>query len=165
MFLDDFSDYVHNRPIQLDLLKRTLNPRKWPRLASGKFSRGDLAVEYFDRTIFHGLTFDNTRKERPLILLNATDMGLGSQLSFVQSNFDLLCSDLSTFPVARAVTASMSFTSVFTRIALKNYNDGRCGYNTPKWVKDALIAGVESDPFLYAAARDVVSYDNIERRP
>ena len=164
-FLDEFADDVMYKPIQSDLIKRLLNPGHWPRLASGRFSRGDLAVEYLDRTVFHGRTFADMREQRPLILLNATDMGIGSQLSFVQSNFDLLCSDLSKFPVARAVTASMSFTPAFTPITLKNYNDGRCGYTTPKWVKDALVSGVESDPFLYAAARDVVSYENIERRP
>lgn len=164
-FLDGFADDVLFRPIQSDLVRRGLNPGHWPRLASGKFSRSDLAAEYFDRTIFHGLTFADMRKQRPLILLNATDMGIGSQLSFVQSNFDLLCSDLSTYPVARAVTASMAFTPAFTPVTLKNYNDGRCGYTTPKWVTEALAAGVEPDPSLFAAANDVRSYENIGKRP
>jgi NTE family protein len=92
-------------------------------------------------------------------------MGIGSQFSFVQSNFDLICSDLSSFLVARAVTASLSYTPAFTPITLKNYNDGRCGYATPGWVRDALEAGVESDPGVYAAARDVVSYENLPQRP
>jgi NTE family protein len=83
----------------------------------------------------------------------------------VQTNFDLLCSDLSTFPVARAVTASMAYTPGFTPITLKNYNDGSCGYTTPKWALDALNAGIESDPYLFAAANDVLSYENIEKRP
>ena len=54
---------------------------------------------------------------------------------------------------------------MFTPITLKNYNDGRCGYSTPKWAKDALLAGVETNPSVYAAATDVVSYENIEKRP
>lgn len=165
IFLNDFVHDVLYRSIQSDLTKKMMNPGHWPRLMSGRFSRGDLAVEYFDREIFHGLTFADMKPERPLILLNATDIGTGSQLSFVQSNFDLLCSDLSTFPVARAVTASLSFTPAFTPITLKNYNDGRCGYTTPKWVHEALQSGVESDPAVYAAARDVVGYENIEKRP
>jgi len=164
-FLRDFVEDVLYKPVQSDLIKRMLNPGHWLRLASSTFSRGDLAVEYFDRTIFNGLRFADMRQERPLILLNATDMGIGSQFSFVQSNFDLICSDLSPFPVSRAVTASLSFTPAFTPITLKNYNDGRCGYTTPRWVRDALIAGVEVDPSVYAAATDVVSYENIERRP
>lgn len=164
-FLKNFTQDVLYQNIQSGLTKRMLNPGHWPRLMSGTFSRGDLAVEYFDNNIFHGMTFADMKQERPLILLNATDMGIGSQLSFVQSNFDLICSDLSTFPVARAVTASLSFTPAFTPITLKNYNDGRCGYVTPKWVRDALQAGVEGNPAVYAAALDVLSYENIEKRP
>jgi NTE family protein len=164
-FLEEFADNVLYRPVQSDLIRRGLNPGHWPRLASSRFSRGDLAVEYFDRIIFQEQTFANMRQERPFILLNATDMGIGSQLSFVQTNFDLLCSDLSTFPVARAVTASMAYTPGFTPITLKNYNDGSCGYTTPKWALDALNAGIESDPYLFAAANDVLSYENIEKRP
>lgn len=164
-FLQEFVEDVLYRDVQSELMRRIVNPAHWPRLMSGTFSRGDLAVEYFDQNIFDGLTFADMRKERPLILLNATDIGIGSQLSFVQSNFDLLCSDLSPFPVARAVTASLSFTPAFTAITLKNYNDGRCGYTTPKWVKDALISGVETNPSVYAAAHDVESYEDIVNRP
>ncbi len=165
VFLNDFVEDVLYRKTQSGLAKRMLNPVHWPRLMSGTFSRGDLAVEYFDREIFHGNTFADMHQERPLILLNATDMGIGSQFSFVQSNFDLLCSDLSSFLVARAVTASLSFTPAFTPITLKNYNDRSCGYSTPNWVRDALEAGLENDPSVYAAARDVVSYENLEKRP
>ena len=164
-FLNDFVRDVLYRSIQSGLTRRMLNPGHWPRLMSSRFSRGDLAVEYFDREIFHGLTFADMKPERPLILLNATDMGIGSQLSFVQSNFDLLCSNLSTFPVSRAVTASLSFTPAFTPITLKNYNDGRCGYSTPKWAREALQTGVEGNPAVYAAALDVLSYEDIEKRP
>ncbi len=150
---------------QAAITRKVLKPLHWPRLASSKFSRGDLAVEYFDKHIFHGHTFANMRQQRPMILLNATDMGIGSQFSFVQSYFDLICSDLSQFLVARAVTASLSFTPVFTPITLKNYNDGRFGYTTPLWAQDALEAGVETNPAVYAAAQDVLSYEAIDKRP
>jgi NTE family protein len=164
-FLDDFVEDALYRKIQTAITRRILNPVHWPRLAASKFSRGDLAVEYFDKQIFHGHTFADMRQQRPMILLNATDMGIGSQFSFVQSNFDLICSDLSQLLVARAVTASLSFTPAFTPITLKNYNDGRCGYTTPLWVQDALKAGVEANPAVYAAARDVLSYEAIDKRP
>ena len=164
-FLNNFVEDVLYRKVQTAITRRVLNPGQWPRLASSRFSRGDLAVEYFDSQIFHGHTFADMRRQRPLILLNATDMGIGSQFSFVQSNFDLICSDLSQFLVARAVTASLAFTPAFTPITLKNYNNGRCGYTTPKWVQDALKAGVETNPTAYAAARDVLSYEAIDKRP
>jgi len=164
-FLDNFVDDVLYQAFQGGIKRRLLNPFEWPRLASGKFSRGDLAVEYFDKYVFRGHTFADMPRQRPFIMLNATDMGIGSQFSFVQGYFDLICSDLSQVSVARAVTASLAFTPGFTPITLKNYNDGRCGYITPAWVKDALDAGAEADPLIYAAARNILSYENIDRRP
>jgi NTE family protein len=142
-----------------------LNPGHWPRLASGTFSRGDLMVEYLDREVFHERTYADMQQERPFILLNSTDMGLGSQFAFAQGIFDLICSDMTPFPVSRAVTASMAFTPAFTAITLRNYNDGRCGFVTPAWVTQALNEGVEQNPSLYAAALDVISYQDIDDRP
>jgi len=164
-FLEKFADDVLYQKLQSAYVRRVLNPFEWPRLASGTFSRGDLAVEYFNKHIFDGRTFAQMQSQRPYIMLNATDMGTGSQFSFVQGYFDLICSDLSQVTVARAVTASLAFTPGFTPITLKNYNDGRCGYQTPAWVGDALEAGAEADPLLYAAARNVLSYEAIDKRP
>ncbi len=164
-FLDDFVDDVLYQQVETALKRRILNPAQWPRLASGKFSRGDLVAEYFDKHIFEGRTFADMQQQRPVIMLNATDMGIGAQFSFIQGYFDLICSDLSHVPVARAVTASMAFTPAFTPITLKNYNDGRCGYNKPEWVQAALDAGVKADPLVHAAAVDVMSYEAIDKRP
>lgn len=164
-FLDNFVDDVLYRNLETALKRKILNPLQWPRLSSGKFSRGDLAVEYFDKQIFHGHTFADMQQQRPLILINSTDIGIGAQFSFVQADFDLLCSDLSQILVARAVTASLSFTPGFTPITLKNYNDGGCGYTTPLWVTEAIAAGVEADPLVHAAARNVLSYEAIDKRP
>jgi len=164
-FLEKFAADVLYQKLQSAYIKRVLNPLEWPRLASGTFSRGDLAVEYFDKHIFAGRTFAQMQRQRPYVMLNATDMGTGSQFSFVQGYFDLICSDLSQVTVARAVTASLAFTPGFTPITLKNYNDGRCGYRTPAWVRAALEAGAEDDPLLYAAAGNVLSYEAIDKRP
>jgi len=164
-FLEKFADDVLYQKLQSAYIKRVLNPLEWPRLASGTFSRGDLAVEYFDKHVFDGRTFAQMQVQRPYVMLNATDMGTGSQFSFVQGYFDLICSDLSQVTVARAVTASLAFTPGFTPITLKNYNDGRCGYETPGWVKAALEAGAEADPLLYAAANNILSYEAIDKRP
>jgi NTE family protein len=164
-FLNGFKEDVLYLEIQSQIKRKILNPVHWPRLASSNFSRGDLVVEYFDKQIFHGHTFADMQQQRPFILINATDMGIGSQFSFTQGSFDLICSDLSQELVARAVTASMSFTPAFTPITLKNYNEEQCGYSTPAWVQPALKAGVETDPAIYAAARDVLSYEAIDKRP
>jgi hypothetical protein len=78
VFLRDFTEDVLYRQIQTALKWRTLNPWHWPRLLSGTFSRGDLFAEYFDETIYDGHTFADMPLQRPLILLNATVIGIGS---------------------------------------------------------------------------------------
>jgi len=165
VFLDRFSNDVLNQNMQSALKRRFLNPLRWPRLWSGTFSRGDLAAEYFDQEIFEGHTFADMQTVRPMVIVNATDMGIGSQFPFVQGKFDALCSDLSQFSVGRAVAASLAFTPGFTPITLKNYDKTLCGYTTPDWVRAALEAGVERNALVYARARDFVSYENTERRP
>lgn len=164
-FLNDFLDDVLYQKMETANKRRLMNPLQWPRLASGNFSRGDLVAEYFNQHVFDGRTFADMRQQRPFISINATDIGIGSQFSFIQGYFDLICSDLSQVSVARAVTASMGFTPWFTPITLKNYNDGRCGYITPGWAHEAISAGVDADPLLYAAAWDVLSYEIIDKRP
>jgi NTE family protein len=164
-FLTRFKHDVLNQNMERALKRRVLNPLQWPRLWSGTFSRGDLAAEYFDQEMFEGQTFADMRMVRPLAIVNATDMGIGSQFPFVQGKFDALCADLSRFSVGRAVAASLAFTPGFTPISLKNYDKTLCGYTTPDWVQTALEAGVESNALAYAQARDFVSYEDTERRP
>ncbi len=165
VFLRDFTDDVLYLQMQSGITKRVLSPRNWFRQMSGTFSRGDVISEYLDDKIFDGHTFADMQQQRPLILMNATDIGIGSQFSFTQAAFDQLCSDLSQFHVARAVTASMAFTPAFTPITLKNYNDGRCGDTVPGWVYEALQIGVEDNPSVFAMAESILSYQDIETRP
>ena len=164
-FLDDFVDDILYRKMETSLKRKAMNPFEWPRTASVNFSRGDLMAEYFDKHVFNGHTFADMQHQRPFIMINTTDMGIGSQFSFVQGYFDLICSDLSQVSVARAVTASLAFTPYFTPITLKNYNDGHCGYITPDWVQNAISAGAEADPLIRQAAMDVLSYEDIDKRP
>ena len=110
-----------------------LNPVNWFRLSSPFFDRSDLAAEYYDKNVFDGKTFgDMLRRKGPMVLINATDMSLGVRITFAQHLFDAICSDLSTFPVARACAASSAVPGVLTPITLKNYA-GRCGYEIPSY--------------------------------
>ena len=164
-FLAQFDDDILYKELETSLRRRLVNPLHWPRTASPNFSRGDMLAEYFDKHIFGGGTFADMQRQRPFIMLNATDMGIVSQFAFTQDYFDWICSDLSQVSVARAVTASLAFTPYFTPITLKNYNNGQCGYVRPAWVQNALDSGAEADPLVHRAARDVISYENIEKRP
>jgi NTE family protein len=108
-----------------------LNPVNWFRLSSPLFDRSDLAAEYFDKNVFDGKTYGDMLKQKgPMILINATDMSLGIRVTFLQSLFNGICSDLSKFPVARACAASSAVPGVLTPLTLKNYG-GSCGYVLP----------------------------------
>lgn len=85
------------------------NPVNWFRLYSDNFDRSDLAAEYYDKHVFEGKTFgDMAARKGPMIMMNATEMTHGIRIGFNQDAFDLICSDLSRFPVARAAAASSS---------------------------------------------------------
>jgi NTE family protein len=115
-----------------------LNPYNWLRLFSPTFDRSDLAAEYYDTHIFEGKTFgDMAARKGPMILLNATDMVTGIRLAFSQDSFDIFCSDLSSFPVARAVAASSAVPILLTPITLKNYSNS-CGFALPEQLQKVL---------------------------
>ena len=139
------------------------SPPNWFRLASPYYSRIDLASRYYDENIFDRGTFRDLKKKKPFILINATDMTLGSRFEFTQDQFDPLCSDLSGYPVARAVVASSAFPGLLSPVSLKNYT-GVCNYTEPGWVGNALqdrnIAGVR-----FSRADQVRSYQDRKERP
>jgi len=86
-----------------ELMHGLFDPGLW--FSTG--GRTEMAVAYYEDKVFKGATFaDLQRREGPLIVINATDLGRGVRFSFLQDYFDLLCSDLSSFRIARAVAAS-----------------------------------------------------------
>ena len=94
-----------------------------------------MAVSYYQDSLFGDATFaDMANKDGPLIMINTSDLGFGVRFSFVQEYFNLLCSDLGSFPVARAVTASSAVPVVSTPW-FENY--GGCNGSLPAWLNDA----------------------------
>ena len=120
---EDFESLFLKKNIQGALARRTLlKPLNWIRLASTDFARSDLAAEYYDKHVFDGGTFGHlAARKGPMIFINATDMTLGTSLSFTQDLFDMICSDLSRFPVARACAASSAVPVVLSPITLRNF--------------------------------------------
>ncbi|MEP4485834.1 MAG: patatin-like phospholipase family protein [Halioglobus sp.] len=137
---DDFESAFLRKNVQGDLLRGLLNPLRW---LSGR-GRTEMAVEEYEENVFADATYaDMRRDDAPLILINSTDLSTGVRFSFVQEYFNLLCSDLSTFPVARAVTASSAVPIVFEPVVVKNYPD--CGTTRPSWEKNLSSAALR-DP-------------------
>ena len=163
-FFRDYKEGVLHRRIEHELLLRVLAPWNWPWLLSPYFGRSDLADEYYDRYIFEGRTYAQMPTKRPFIIINATDMSLGAQFSFIQDHFDRLCSDLSQVHVSRAVVASSAFPVAFTPITLNNYPKTTCGYTAPRWVASGL-QDFAKVPSRYDRAKTWVSYEDAERRP
>lgn len=113
----DFEERFLRRNIEGALLRGFLDPLQW----FSSHNRTEMAVGYYQQTLFGNATFaDLMRKDAPLILINSSDLGSGARFSFVQEYFDLLCSDLTSFPVARAVTASSAVPVVFDPVVVEN---------------------------------------------
>jgi NTE family protein len=135
----EFESKFLKKNVQNGLLLRVLSPWNQIRLASHKFSRTDLAAEHYDHLLFKGATFADlmTQGNRPFLSINATDAASGARFEFTQDEFDLIGSDLSQFPIARAVAASSAFPVLLTPVILKNYSAEQ-PQSGPEWIKSIL---------------------------
>lgn len=149
---DDFEKVFLKRDVEGALIRGVLNPFQWFK----ETGRSEIAVRYYEKNVFHGATFeDMKRKGGPLILINASDLGYGVRFSFVQEYFNLLCSDLSSYPVAQAVTASSAVPVLFDPVVIENYQE--CKKTIPDWLVavEKLAAG---DPELVQVVDGLQSY-------
>ena len=161
----DFESRFLKRDIQDRLLALYSSPATWFQLTSPKFSRIDVAAEYYDRHLFGRHTFGDllAQQRRPFLIINATDMSLGSRFEFTQDQFDLLCSDLSSFPLGRAVAASSAFPIVLSPVTLRNYA-GSCDLLEPDWIQSTL-ADASASTRRRNQALEARAYLNSTNRP
>ncbi len=135
---EDFETKFLVRNIEGELAIRLISPKNWSKLASSYYARSDLAADYFDEILFEGKTFSDFQIPRlPLIAINATDIALGTQFTFLGNQFAPICADLSSYPVSRAVTASAAVPGLFSSIVIKNCA-GTCDYQLPEWADAAI---------------------------
>jgi len=162
---EDFEPRFLKKNIQGDLISLTFfNPFNWFRLFSPHFDRSDLAAEYYDKYIFGGGTFgDVAARKGPMIIINATDMTYGIRVQFTQDMFDILCSDLSHYPVARAVAASSAVPLLLTPITVRNFA-GECNYRFPEAFEKVLKKGEGSERQLFLA-NNIAPYLDREKKP
>ena len=160
----DFEQRMLRNDLQGGLIRSLLNPINWFRMIGAFFSRSELAIGLYDRKVFDGATFEDLIAAKgPLVQINATDLEAGSHFTFFQPQFDFLCSDLSSFSVARAVTASSAVPAAFAPIVLRNYA-GSCGFEKPAWLESAL-ADRKSNPRRFRAATILSEYLDASARP
>src|SRR5271165_3169951 len=111
-----------------------LLPWNWTWLVEPNVGTNDFMERVYNRTMFHGATFqDLAARGRPVIGISATDVSYGTPFIFTQESFDVICSDLAKFPIARAVAASNGFPGLFSPVTLTNHA-AECGGRKPSWL-------------------------------
>ena len=158
----DFEQKFLKRDVEREL--GTALVTNLPRLSRARFSRGDLLAEYFDRELFDGATYADLARGsmRPFVVINAAVLSTGARFPFTQGQFDLLCSDLGSVPIGRAVAASAALPPYFSAITLQSYA-GSCGpVPLPGITKHVDVVGNLSRSVRLGEAR---SYQDLSRRP
>ena len=119
---EDYEDDFLRQGVQQALIKQLFNPMHWIRSGFRGFNRTEMTIDYYNRIMFDGATFEDLeRNGPPYITINATDLAGGLRFAFSQGMFDLICSDLGSYPVARAVTASSAVPVAFPPVVLENH--------------------------------------------
>ena len=109
-----------------------LLPWNWDWLFNPLVGTNDRMTQIYNRLMFHGATFaDFYRRGRPQVSINATDISFGSPFGFLPQTFDVICSDLASMQIARAVAASNGFPVLFGPITLRNYRGPDCPLPSP----------------------------------
>jgi NTE family protein len=136
IFTDFERDFL-SRDIESYIWGLYLLPWHWASIVNPVYGTNDQMAAVYDDLMFHGATYaDLQRLGRPLISINATNISYGFVFPFVQDYFDIICSDLSRYPVARAVAASNGFPILFSPITLQNHAANCAGWR-PRWVQAA----------------------------
>lgn len=127
-----------------------LLPWNWVWAVDPDAGTNDRMAAVYDGLMFRGATYaDLVRVGRPILSINATDIVNGTTFPFLGTNFGLLCSDLNSFPIARAVAASNGFPGLFSPITLRSHAE-RCGGARPPLAAAPSVVPPEPDG---AAAR------------
>lgn len=159
----DFKDRFLYRDIEGELIGKLFNPYNWWRLMSPDFNRIDLAIELYDETVFERKTYRDlgSSGDAPFIAINATNLTTGSQFTFSQPEFDILGSDLSTLPVARAVASSSAFPFLLSPVSYRNF-PASSGFELSRDMRNGLddgYGGANPRRFLWAHNRAIYHRD------
>ena len=163
--LGSFEKKFLYRNVESSLKRTVLSPRNWGRLYSSTYGRSDIVADWLDRNLFDKATFRDLARTRGAgVIINATDITRGAPFSFVADQFSLICSDLGSVPISRAVVASAAVPVLFSPISLRNYG-GTCGYKQPEWMRGGTGASAIEDARRRQRAELFESYDQSSERP
>lgn len=160
----DFRERVLYRDVQGEFIDDLRRLRNYAKLASPFYGRTDLLAEWFHEGVFERQTYGDllARGRRPFIIVNATDLEVGLPFEFTQAQFDLIYSDLLSYPVGNAVAASASFPGLLTPMTVRNFV-APVDVPLPAWAQEALESGDYGGP-AYQMAEALDSYRREYRR-
>src|SRR5262249_22809839 len=77
---DEYPQRFLKRDVQGELIRRILSPASWPRLASDRYGRSEIAADYYDEILFEGATFsDLISRGTPIAVVTGTDLSTGAR--------------------------------------------------------------------------------------
>ena len=123
---EDFEDKFLKGKVQLTFLNQLLNPFNLANWVLTNSSRTDELMEYFSDNVLDQTTYQEllnrtlAGKDRPYLVINATDMNTRTHFPFIQLQFDLICLELNNLEIATALAASAAYPVVFPAIVLDN---------------------------------------------
>ncbi|HLX24876.1 MAG TPA: patatin-like phospholipase family protein [Usitatibacter sp.] len=130
-------------------MRLSLSPDNLLRMLHGGLNSREAFGDVLDKKVFHGATFaDLYRRGRPDVRIHATDLYNRVPFPFLPDVFNVICSDIASYPIADAVAASMAVPLVFAPIVVRTF-PGDC---------PPLPEGVEN---LRRSARQSQSLDSI----
>ena len=160
---EDYESVFLRQNVQKTLIGSIFNPVNWLRGLFTGFNRTEMAINYYDATIFNGGTFNDIfERDGPFLEINATDLGIGARFPFTQERFNMLCSDIGGFKVARAVAASSAVPVAFAPVTLQNYDT--CRDQEPDWHSSGNDPA-HGAPRLAALVSAQDSYQDKKERP
>lgn len=134
----DFEAAFLKRNVQGELKSLLVNPIALASLTAPGLNRSDIVATWLGDNVFQNKSFADMKSwQGPSVIVNASDINTGMTFSFIQQQFDFLCSNIDDFPVARAVMASSAVPGYFAPIALRNFNRD-CPARQKAWVLESL---------------------------
>ena len=161
-----FHDFEHRflrKDWDTELRERILkSPSNWIRLWSPYFGRAHIMAELLNEALFEEKTYGDLAalRQRPMLIIHASDMATLSRFEFTQFQFDFICSDLSKLPIADASTASAALPLVLSPISFRNFSN-KCQFVAPAWLEQAKRGGRVGAQ----RANELLSYLDAEKRP
>jgi NTE family protein len=159
---ETFPEEFLHQDIEAYIWGTYLLPWNWDWLVNPLVGTNDRMTQVYDRLMFHGATFAQLAKRgRPQVSINATDISFGRPFGFLPQTFDVICSDLASVPIARAVAASNGLPVLFSPVTLRSYRGPDCPM--PPVVPQGARAGVPDDMRARALLETLQRYSDPEQ--